>query len=59
MMCLHCHTWMISLPTDLSPTFQKYLSDLEQVFKHLSFFRFHANQVKCPLCWDKMKYLGH
>ncbi|GFU49006.1 retrovirus-related Pol polyprotein from transposon 17.6 [Trichonephila clavipes] len=43
----------------LSPTFQKYLSDLEQVFKRLSLFKLNANREKCNFCCKKVKYLGH
>ncbi|GFW07434.1 retrovirus-related Pol polyprotein from transposon 297 [Trichonephila clavipes] len=43
----------------LSPTFQKHLSDLEQVFKRLSLFKFNANREKCNFCCKKVKYLGH
>ncbi|GFU72012.1 retrovirus-related Pol polyprotein from transposon 297 [Trichonephila clavipes] len=43
----------------LSPTFQKHLSDLEQVFKRLSLFKLNANREKCNFCCKKVKYLGH
>ena len=43
----------------LSPTFEKHLCDLEQVFKRLSLFKFHANREKCHLCREKVKDLGH
>ncbi|GFW79568.1 retrovirus-related Pol polyprotein from transposon 297 [Trichonephila clavipes] len=43
----------------LSPTFQKHLSDLEQVFKCPSLFKLNANREKCNFCCKKVKYLGH
>ncbi|GFU15264.1 retrovirus-related Pol polyprotein from transposon 297 [Trichonephila clavipes] len=43
----------------LSPTFQKHLSDLEQVFKHLLLFKLNAKREKCNFCCKKVKYLGH
>ncbi|GFV55379.1 retrovirus-related Pol polyprotein from transposon 297 [Trichonephila clavipes] len=43
----------------LSPTFQKHLSDPEQVFKCLSLFKLNANREKCNFCCKKVKYLGH
>lgn len=43
----------------LSPTFQKHLSDLEQVFKRLTLFKLNANREKCHFCCEKVKYLGH
>ncbi|GFX57694.1 retrovirus-related Pol polyprotein from transposon 297 [Trichonephila clavipes] len=43
----------------LSPTFQKRLSDLEQVFKRLSLFKLNANREKCNFCCKKVKYLEH
>ena len=38
----------------LSPTFQKHLYDLEQMFKHLSLFKLHANREKRHLCCEKV-----
>ncbi|GFT39939.1 retrovirus-related Pol polyprotein from transposon 297 [Trichonephila clavipes] len=35
----------------LSPTFQKHLSDPEQVFKRLSLFKLNANRKKCNFCY--------
>ncbi|GFU38620.1 retrovirus-related Pol polyprotein from transposon 17.6 [Trichonephila clavipes] len=43
----------------LSPTFQKHLSNLEQVFKRLSLLKLNANRVKCNFYCKKVKYLGH
>ncbi|GFS93111.1 retrovirus-related Pol polyprotein from transposon 297 [Trichonephila clavipes] len=42
-----------------SPTFQKHLSDLEQVFKCLSLFELNTNKEKCNFCCKKVKCLGH
>ncbi|GFV55619.1 retrovirus-related Pol polyprotein from transposon 297 [Trichonephila clavipes] len=43
----------------LYPTFQKYLSDLEQVFKRLSLFKLNANRENYNFCCKKVKNLGH
>ncbi|GFX35246.1 retrovirus-related Pol polyprotein from transposon 297 [Trichonephila clavipes] len=43
----------------LSPTFQKHLSDLEQVFKRISLFKLNANREKFNFRCKKVKYLGH
>lgn len=43
----------------LSPTFDKHLADLQQVFTKLREFNLTANRVKCHFCCPSIKYLGH
>lgn len=43
----------------LSDTFQKHLSDLEQVLQRLLLFNLNANREKCHFCCERVKYLGH
>lgn len=43
----------------MSPTFEKHLKDLDDVFQRLKLFKLHVNRAKCVFSTDQVKYLGH
>jgi hypothetical protein len=43
----------------VSPSFQKHISDLKQVFERLKHFGLRANRSKCCFVRESINYLGH
>jgi hypothetical protein len=43
----------------VSPSFQKHISDLKQVFERLKHFGLRANRSKCCFARESINYLGH